>query len=92
MILLNVFFSLKPEHKIQSADGPLQLHLVQAPKMMVPLVKEWIPQAFTVSFKVRQILIVFLIQCLSSSLHYPEKTADILPCHHQFPHKMTSEK
>ncbi|CAH3190933.1 unnamed protein product, partial [Porites evermanni] len=40
-----------PEHKIQSADGPLQLHLVQAPKMMAPLVKEWIPQAFTVSFK-----------------------------------------
>lgn len=52
MILLNVFFSLKPEHKIQSADGPLQLQLVQAPKMMAPLVKEWIPQAFTVSFKV----------------------------------------
>ena len=61
MILLNVFFSLKPEHKIQSADGPLQLHLVQAPKMMAPLVKEWIPQAFTVSFKVHLSLKAFLI-------------------------------
>lgn len=40
----------RPEHKIPS-DVPLQLNLVQAPKMMGPLVKEWIPQAFTVSFK-----------------------------------------
>ncbi|CAH3124325.1 unnamed protein product [Pocillopora meandrina] len=39
-----------PKHKIQS-NAPLQLNLVQSPKMMAPLVKEWIPQAFTVSFK-----------------------------------------
>ena len=47
------FVFLKPEHKIPS-DVPLQLNLVQAPKMMSPLVKEWIPQAFTVSFKVNK--------------------------------------
>jgi len=45
--------SIKPEHKI-SSDVPLQLNLVPAPKMMGPLVKEWIPQAFTVSFKVNK--------------------------------------
>jgi len=28
--------------------------MVQCPKMMAPLVKEWIPQAFTVSFKVQK--------------------------------------
>lgn len=40
----------RPQHKI-SSDVPLQLNLVQVPKMMTPLVKEWIPRAFTVSFK-----------------------------------------
>lgn len=40
-----------PEHKIQSADGPfnLQLHLV--PKMLKPLVKDWVPNAYVISFK-----------------------------------------
>ena len=40
-----------PEHKIQSADGPfnLQLHLV--PKMLKPLVKDWVPDAYVISFK-----------------------------------------
>ena len=53
--MLTVFFFaiVQPKHKIQSSS-PLQLHLVQCPKMMAPLVKEWIPQAFTVSFKVRK--------------------------------------
>ncbi|XP_078580376.1 phosphopantothenate--cysteine ligase-like [Branchiostoma floridae x Branchiostoma japonicum] len=40
-----------PEHKIQSADGPLQITMQMTPKMLSPLVKEWAPQAFTVSFK-----------------------------------------
>lgn len=40
-----------PKHKIQSQGGPpvLQLHLV--PKMLRPLVAQWVPQAFVISFK-----------------------------------------
>ncbi|XP_034022144.1 phosphopantothenate--cysteine ligase [Thalassophryne amazonica] len=40
-----------PEHKIQSSDGPLQLTMKMVPKILSPLVKEWAPQAFVVSFK-----------------------------------------
>ncbi|XP_068670747.1 uncharacterized protein [Montipora capricornis] len=40
----------RPQHKV-SSDVPLQLDLVQAPKMLAPLVKEWIPHAFIISFK-----------------------------------------
>ncbi|KAJ3318639.1 hypothetical protein HDU76_000779 [Blyttiomyces sp. JEL0837] len=39
------------EHKIQSGDGDLQLTLDQVPKIIAPLVKEWAPKAFIVSFK-----------------------------------------
>ena len=40
-----------PEHKLQSSEGApkLQLHLV--PKMLHPLVKYWVPKAYTISFK-----------------------------------------
>lgn len=40
-----------PEHKIQSSDGPLQLSMKMVPKILSPLVKEWAPQAFVISFK-----------------------------------------
>ncbi|XP_021639298.1 phosphopantothenate--cysteine ligase 1 isoform X2 [Hevea brasiliensis] len=39
------------EHKIQSASGPLDMRLVQAPKMLSVLRKEWAPMAFCISFK-----------------------------------------
>ena len=45
-------FCLQPEHKIQSSDGPLQLSLELVPKMLEALVKNWVQQAFVVSFKV----------------------------------------
>ncbi|KAI8837120.1 putative phosphopantothenoylcysteine synthetase [Chytriomyces cf. hyalinus JEL632] len=38
-------------HKIQSGDGALHLELDQVPKVLSPLVKEWAPKAFVVSFK-----------------------------------------
>ncbi|XP_013390177.1 phosphopantothenate--cysteine ligase-like [Lingula anatina] len=49
----NVFYGcgFLPEHKIQSGNGPLQISLQLVPKMLKPLVKEWIPQAFVISFK-----------------------------------------
>ncbi|KAJ3091031.1 hypothetical protein HK102_001902 [Quaeritorhiza haematococci] len=39
------------EHKIQSDDGNLALQLDKVPKIIKPLVKEWAPSAFVVSFK-----------------------------------------
>lgn len=43
--------SAMPEHKIQSSNGPLQLSLNMVPKILSPLVKDWAPQAFVISFK-----------------------------------------
>ncbi|XP_051528844.1 phosphopantothenate--cysteine ligase-like [Myxocyprinus asiaticus] len=40
-----------PEHKIQSSNGPLQISMKMVPKMLNPLVKDWAPQAFVISFK-----------------------------------------
>ncbi|MFT7814198.1 phosphopantothenate-cysteine ligase [Arapaima gigas] len=40
-----------PEHKIQSSNGPLQISMKMVPKMLTPLVKDWAPQAFVISFK-----------------------------------------
>ncbi|XP_073324732.1 phosphopantothenate--cysteine ligase [Pagrus major] len=40
-----------PEHKIQSSNGPLQLSMNMVPKILSPLVKEWAPHAFVISFK-----------------------------------------
>ncbi|KAJ1821875.1 Phosphopantothenate--cysteine ligase cab2 [Coemansia sp. RSA 2671] len=39
------------EHKIQSATGDLTLHMNQVPKFLRPLVKNWAPLCFIVSFK-----------------------------------------
>jgi len=40
-----------PEHKIQSSQGPTSVQLSLVPKMMKPLVSEWAPHCFIVSFK-----------------------------------------
>lgn len=40
-----------PEHKIQSADGPLHFSLQLVPKLLGPLVMEWAPDAYVISFK-----------------------------------------
>ncbi|BFZ22356.1 hypothetical protein BsWGS_25395 [Bradybaena similaris] len=40
-----------PEHKMQSSEGPRHLNLEMTPKMLRPLVKEWAPKAFIISFK-----------------------------------------
>ena len=38
-------------HKIQSSDGPINLRFEMVPKLLRPLVKYWVPDAFVVSFK-----------------------------------------
>lgn len=40
-----------PEHKIQSSNGPLQISMKMVPKILKPLVKDWAPEAFIISFK-----------------------------------------
>ncbi len=40
-----------PEHKMQSSEGAPEVHLALVPKMLAPLVKDWVPKAFVVSFK-----------------------------------------
>ena len=40
-----------PEHKIQSTDGAPDIKLQLVPKLLKPLVKFWVPEAFVVSFK-----------------------------------------
>ncbi|XP_021490722.1 phosphopantothenate--cysteine ligase isoform X1 [Meriones unguiculatus] len=40
-----------PEHKISSSGGSLQITMKMVPKMLSPLVKDWAPTAFIVSFK-----------------------------------------
>jgi phosphopantothenate---cysteine ligase (ATP) len=48
------FFIPEPkmvEHKIQSSGGGLSISMDSVPKIIKPLVKEWAPTAFTVSFK-----------------------------------------
>ena len=41
------------EHKIQSGKGSLHIEMDQVPKILKPLVSEWVPAGFVVSFKVR---------------------------------------
>ena len=45
-------FRNQSEHKIQSRKGSLQIEMDQVPKILQPLVDEWTPEAFIVSFKV----------------------------------------
>ncbi|XP_043917716.1 phosphopantothenate--cysteine ligase isoform X1 [Protopterus annectens] len=40
-----------PQHKIQSSSGPLQLSMKMVPKILSPLVKDWAPKAYVISFK-----------------------------------------
>ncbi|KAG7020196.1 Phosphopantothenate--cysteine ligase 1, partial [Cucurbita argyrosperma subsp. argyrosperma] len=50
---LSIFlaFSFQAEHKIQSGSGPLDMRLVQVPKMLSVLRSEWAPTAYCISFK-----------------------------------------
>ncbi|ESP02885.1 hypothetical protein LOTGIDRAFT_110784 [Lottia gigantea] len=60
------------EHKIQSSNGPLELKLQLVPKMLEPLVKDWVPSAFIISFKLetdKDILISKSRQALDKYKH-----------------------
>ncbi|KAE8222479.1 hypothetical protein CF319_g4337 [Tilletia indica] len=40
-----------PEHKIQSGKGSLLIEMDQVPKVLKPMVQDWAPEGFIVSFK-----------------------------------------
>ncbi|KPP71115.1 hypothetical protein Z043_110006 [Scleropages formosus] len=62
-----------PEHKIQSSNGPLQISMKMVPKMLRPLVKDWAPKAFVISFKLEtnpSILLERARQALATYRHH----------------------
>ncbi|PWN98836.1 DFP-domain-containing protein [Tilletiopsis washingtonensis] len=40
-----------PQHKIQSGKGSLMIEMDQVPKVLKPMVEQWAPEGFVVSFK-----------------------------------------
>jgi hypothetical protein len=50
-----ILFLFQSEHKIQSGKGSLLIEMDQVPKILKPLVDEWTPDGFIVSFKVRHV-------------------------------------
>lgn len=60
------------EHKIQSGKGSLLIEMDQVPKILKPLVSEWVPAGFVVSFKVRVVVRRFvdngLLTCRANQL------------------------
>ncbi|PWN29002.1 phosphopantothenate--cysteine ligase-like protein [Jaminaea rosea] len=40
-----------PQHKIQSGKGSLVIEMDQVPKVLKPMVQQWAPEGFVVSFK-----------------------------------------
>ena len=55
-LLMSDPISLQSEHKIQSGKGSLVVEMDQVPKILKPMVDEWSPEGFVVSFKVRIII------------------------------------
>ena len=52
---------MKSEHKIQSGKGSLVLEMDQVPKILKPMVDEWTPEGFIVSFKVGLFLVSYSV-------------------------------
>ncbi|MCO5569344.1 hypothetical protein L7F22_023056 [Adiantum nelumboides] len=44
-------FYVAPEHKIQSGKGSLVIEMDQVPKVLKPMVQQWAPEGYIVSFK-----------------------------------------
>jgi len=62
-----------PEHKMQSAAGAPKLQLQLVPKMLHPLVKYWVPNAYIISFKLEtdpELLEMKAIKALDTYNHH----------------------
>ncbi|KAL8601348.1 hypothetical protein ACOMHN_054641 [Nucella lapillus] len=64
-----------PEHKIQSSGSvkPLELTLQLVPKMLKPLVKDWLPRAFIISFKLETDRSLLIEKARKSLMQYDHK-------------------
>lgn len=69
-----LIWSFQAEHKIQSVKGNLVLEMDQVPKVLRPLVQEWLPEAYIVSFKVSRKLISVRV------IDRPLKQCHLAPC------------
>lgn len=61
-----------PEHKIDSANGPLSMTLHPVPKMLGAFFQEWAPEAFSISFKLetnKELLLAKSEQALEKYRH-----------------------
>ena len=65
--------SLQSEHKIQSGKGSLVVEMDQVPKILKPMVDEWSPEGFVVSFKVR--IIIPHLMCSSRNRIFTSATS-----------------
>ena len=62
-----------PEHKIQSSDGPMNLSLHLVPKMLLPLVKDWVPEAYVISFKLETDISILIPKAQKALATYRHK-------------------
>lgn len=61
------------EHKIQSSDGAPSVQLKIVPKMLAPLVRNWVPLAFVVSFKLETDEAILLKKAKKALLTYQHR-------------------
>ncbi|XP_053509309.1 phosphopantothenate--cysteine ligase isoform X2 [Ictalurus furcatus] len=75
-----------PEHKIQSSNGPLQISMKMVPKILKPLVKDWAPKAFVISFKLETDPSILLERALCALDTYKHQAvvANVLDTRHGY--------
>lgn len=56
------------EHKIQSSEGSPNLPLTNTPKMLLLVTKEWVPNAYNISFKLETDTSILLNKATSAIL------------------------
>lgn len=71
------------EHKIQSTRGNLTLEMDQVPKVLRPLVQEWIPEAFIVSFKLETDFNLLVPKAKTALLRYGHQALIANDLHHR---------
>ncbi|TSK16236.1 Phosphopantothenate--cysteine ligase [Bagarius yarrelli] len=75
-----------PEHKIQSSNGPLQISMKMVPKILKPLVKDWAPKAFVISFKLETDPSILLERayCALDTYKHQAVVANVLDTRHGY--------
>lgn len=71
------------EHKIQSTRGNLTIEMDQVPKVLRPLVQEWLPEAFVVSFKLETDFNLLVPKARTALLRYGHQAIVANDLHHR---------